>query len=211
MRKILALGCIAAMMMALLTGCGATTDTTITKTSQEVKKTSVRKDENDNTKVLVVYYSATGSTKKAAQAIADASGGDLFELVPTEPYTDADLNWRDDGSRVCRENEDVSLRDVELTYNSLEDFDSYDTIFIGYPIWWGIAAWPVNSFVQLNDFTGKTVIPFCTSASSGMGDSGNLLQEQAGSGNWQEGKRFSSATATEDIESWVKELGISQS
>lgn len=82
----------------------------------------------------------------------------------------------DDGRRVCRENEDVSLRDVELTYNSLEDFDSYDTIFIGYPIWWGIAAWPVNSFVQLNDFTGK---------------------------------RFSSAAATEDIESWVKELGIS--
>lgn len=211
MRKLFALGFVTAIMMALLTGCGATTDTTITKTSQEVKKTSVRKDENDNTKVLVVYYSATGSTKKAAQTIADASGGDLFELVPTEPYTDADLNWRDDDSRVCRENEDVSLRDVELTYNSLEDFDSYDTIFIGYPIWWGIAAWPVNSFVQLNDFTGKTVIPFCTSASSGMGDSGNLLQEQAGSGNWQEGKRFSSAAAAEDIESWVKDLGISQS
>lgn len=80
----------------------------------------------------------------------------------------------------------------------------------GYPIWWGIAAWPVNGFVQLNDFKGKTVIPYCTSTSSGIGDSGKLLEKQAGSGDWQDGKRFSSGASKEEVTSWVKELGLSR-
>ena len=125
--------------------------------------------------VLVVYYSATGNTEAVAGYIAEATGGDLFELEPAEPYTDADLNWTDENSRVSREYADESLRDVELTATEVENWDSYDTVFLGYPIWWGIAAWPVDGFVEPNDFTGKTVIPFCTSASSGLGDSGTLL------------------------------------
>lgn len=131
-------------------------------------------------KTLVVYYSGSGNTARVAKDIAEAAGADLFEIVPTEIYTDDDLNWTVDNSRVNREHEDESLRDVPLTTTEVPDWDSYDTVFIGYPIWWGIAAWPVNGFVKANDFTGKTVIPFATSASSGMGQSGSLLEEMAG-------------------------------
>ena len=102
--------------------------------------------------VLVVYYSASGNTETAANYIAQAAGGDIFEITPTEPYTSDDLNWTDDNSRVSREHEDESLRDVELTTTEVENWDSYDTVFIGYPIWWGIAAWPVDGFVEANDF-----------------------------------------------------------
>ena len=139
---------------------------------------------------LVVYYSASGTTEGAAETIAEASNADLFEIVPTEPYTSADLDWTDSSSRVTREHEDESLRTVPLTTTTVANWDSYDTVFIGYPIWWGIAAWPVDGFVKANDFTGKTVIPFCTSSSSGIGQSGELLAELAGTGSWQEGRRF---------------------
>ena len=159
--------------------------------------------------VLVVYYSASGNTETAANYIAQATGGDIFEITPAEPYTSDDLNWTDDNSRVSREHEDESLRDVELTTTEVENWDSYDTVFIGYPIWWGIAAWPVDGFVEANDFTGKTVIPFCTSSSSGLGESGELLAEQAGTGDWQEGQRFRSSASQEDVNEWVDSLGLS--
>ena len=95
----------------------------------------------------------------------------------------------------------------EITVN-LDSIENYDHIFIGYPIWWGIAAWPVDSFVENNDFTGKTVIPFCTSASSGIGDSGQLLEEMAGTGDWQEGERFRSGADEADVQEWVNGLGL---
>ena len=158
--------------------------------------------------VLVVYYSASGNTEAVANYIAEAAGGDLFEITPAEPYTDEDLNWTDENSRVTREHEDESLRDVALTTTEVENWDSYDTVFIGYPIWWGIAAWPVDGFVEANDFTGKTVIPFCTSSSSGLGESGSRLADLAGAGDWQEGQRFRSSAAQSDIEAWIRELGL---
>ena len=163
----------------------------------------------ENGGVLVVYYSATGNTEAVAGYIAEATGGDLFELEPAEPYTDADLNWTDENSRVTLEHEDESLRDVELVADTVDNWDSYDTVFIGYPIWWGIAAWPVDTFVEANDFTGKTVIPFCTSSSSGLGQSGELLAEMAGTGDWQEGQRFRSSASQEDVTEWVDSLGLS--
>lgn len=159
-------------------------------------------------KTLVVYYSASGNTERVAKDIAEAAGADLFEIVPTEPYTDDDLDWTDDNSRVTREHEDESLRDVPLTTTEVPDWDSYDTVFIGYPIWWGIAAWPVDTFVKNNDFTGKTVIPFATSSSYGMGQSGSLLADMAGTGEWQEGQRFSSGVSSDDVQSWVNGLGL---
>ena len=158
--------------------------------------------------VLVVYYSATGNTENVANIIAETTGGDLFELEPVEPYTDEDLNYSDENSRVSREHEDESLRDVELASTTVDNWDSYDTVFIGYPIWWGIAAWPVDSFVENNDFTGKTVIPFATSASSGLGESGQLLAEMAGTGDWQEGMRFRSGADEADVQEWVSGLGL---
>ena len=159
--------------------------------------------------VLVVYYSASGNTETAANYIAQATGGDIFEITPAEPYTSDDLNWTDENSRVSREHEDESVRDVELTTTEVENWDSYDTVFIGYPIWWGIAAWPVDGFVEANDFSGKTVIPFCTSSSSGLGQSGELLAQLAGTGDWQEGQRFRSSASQEDVNEWVDSLGLS--
>lgn len=132
----------------------------------------------------------------------------LFELVPVEPYSDEDLDWTTDGSRVNKEHDDEGLRDIELVETTVPDWDSYDTVFIGYPIWWGIAAWPVDGFIEANDFTGKTVIPFCTSASSGLGESGELLAEAAGTGNWLEGQRFSSRPSEEEVRAWVDGLGL---
>ena len=158
---------------------------------------------------LVVYFSATGNTEEAAGYIAGLTGGDLFELEPVEPYTSEDLNYSDDNSRVSLEYADESLREVELADDTVENWDSYDTVFIGYPIWWGIAAWPVDGFVEANDLTGKTVIPFCTSASSGLGQSGELLAEMAGTGDWLEGQRFSSRVSEADVEEWLSTLDLS--
>lgn len=157
-------------------------------------------------KTLVVYYSATGNTENVANYIATATDGDLFELEPAEPYSDADLNWTDDNSRVVREHDNPDERDIALVKSTVENWDEYDTIFIGYPIWWGIAAWPVNGFIEANDFTGKTVIPFCTSSSSGLGESGELLAEMAGTGDWQEGQRFRSGVSESDVTAWVESL-----
>ncbi len=165
-------------------------------------------DTGSGSSVLVVYYSATGNTEQVAQYIANATGGDLFELEPVDPYTSDDLNWTDDNSRVSQEHADESLRDVELVADTVDNWDQYDTVFIGYPIWWGIAAWPVDGFVEANDFSGKAVIPFCTSSSSGLGESGQLLADMAGTGDWQEGQRFRSGASQEDVQSWVEGLGL---
>ena len=165
-------------------------------------------DSTSNSKILVVYYSATGSTKAVAETIADTTGADLFEITPVDPYTSDDLNWTNDNSRVSVEHNDESKRDVPLTKTTPDNWADYDTVFIGYPIWWGIAAWPVNNFVEGNDFTGKTVIPFCTSSSSVLGQSGDLLADMAGTGNWQDGERFSSGASSSKVESWVNGLDL---
>ena len=158
---------------------------------------------------LVVYFSATGNTENAARAIAEQLDADLFEITPADPYTSADLNWNDPESRVSVEHaqkEAGTLQPVPLANATPDNWSSYDTVFIGYPIWWFEAAWPVESFVQANDFTGKTVIPFCTSASSGIGNSGKLLAQAAGTGTWLDGQRFSSGVSESDIRSWLAAL-----
>lgn len=160
-------------------------------------------------KTLVVYYSATGNTESVAGYIAAATDADIFVLEPVEPYSSDDLNWRDDNSRVAYEYNNPEARNVELVSVKADDWESYDTVFIGYPIWWGIAAWPVDGFIAANDFTGKTVIPFCTSASSNLGKSGELLAEAAGTGNWLEGERFASSASEETVREWVESLNLS--
>lgn len=163
---------------------------------------------SEDGKTLVVVYSASGNTKAIADYIVSATGADLFEITPTEPYTSDDLNWTNPDSRVSREHDDESLRDVELTTTTVDNWEEYDTVFIGYPIWWGIAAWPTNSFVKANDFSGKTVIPFCTSSTSGLGSSGTLLAEEAGTGNWLEGQRFQSRADESTVKEWIDSLGL---
>ena len=162
----------------------------------------------EESNVLVAYFSATGNTERVANAIAEATGGDLFEITPAAPYTDDDLNWTDENSRVVQEYENPEERDVELTAYTPDNWADYDVVYIGYPIWWGIAAWPVDGFVEANDFTGKTVVPFCTSSSSGLGESGQLLADLAGTGTWLEGQRFRSSASQEDVNAWVESLGL---
>lgn len=228
MKKILTLF-LAGLLTLSLAACGNTAESSENQSSQSQTEsaeestapessetTSTTDDTSDaseapsaegtESNVLVVYYSATGNTEEAAGYIANLTGGTLFELEPADPYTDEDLNYSDDNSRVSQEYADESLRDVELASDTVENWDSYDTVFIGYPIWWGIAAWPVDGFVEANDFTGKTVIPFCTSASSSLGESGELLAELAGTGDWQEGMRFRSSVSEEDVQTWLTEL-----
>ena len=164
--------------------------------------------ENVNGKTLVVYYSASGNTAEVAEYIANETGGDLFEIKPVNVYSNEDLDWTNPESRVCFEYENPESRDIELVSTDVADWDSYNTIFIGYPIWWGIAAWPVDNFVKSNDFSDKTVIPFCTSASSGLGESGKLLAEMSGTGNWQDGERFRSGASEDDVKNWVSSLNL---
>ena len=162
----------------------------------------------EGSRVLVAYFSATGNTERVAGHIAEATGGDLFELIPSDPYTDEDLNWTDENSRVVYEYENPDARDTELTSYTPDNWADYDVVFIGYPIWWYDAAWPVEGFVEGNDFTDKTVIPFCTSSSSGLGKSGARLAELAGTGTWLEGQRFRSSASQEDVAAWVDSLNL---
>lgn len=185
----------------------------VAEPNNENNNTLVAEENNgENTettgKTLVVYFSAQGHTEEVAHKIAENLGGDTFEIVPKEEYTSGDLDWTDNNSRVTKEYEDESLRNTELVSTTVDNWEEYDTVIIGYPIWWGIAAWPVDTFVKANDFNGKTVIPFCTSASSGLGQSGELLAEEANGGNWQEGQRFRSNPSDSDIKSWTDSLEI---
>ena len=225
MKKLTAL-LLSVVLVLSLAACGSAnkpaSSTTQPETSAPTEQPATEPSESSSTtpeesepgtqpetgKTLVVYYSASGNTERVARDIAEAAGADLFEIVPTEVYTSDDLDWTNSDSRVSREHDDESLRDVPLTTTEVADWDSYDTVFIGYPIWWGIAAWPVDTFVKNNDFTGKTVIPFATSSSSGMGQSGSLLADMAGTGEWQEGQRFSSGVSSDDVQSWVNGLGL---
>ncbi len=186
----------------------------ISETSQSENENSTSEQtaadnttQNSDKKTLVVYFSATGNTREIAEYIASATGGDLFEIIPEKIYSSEDLDWTNNNSRVSYEHDNPTERNVVLKTPNAENFDTYDTVFIGYPIWWGIAAWPVDSFIKANDFTGKTVIPFCTSASSGIGESDTLLREAAGTGMWLDGVRFSSGTSDSELLQWLTELG----
>lgn len=211
MKKLTAL-LLSVVLILSLAACGSANKPASSTTQPESSSTAPAESEPETQpetgKTLVVYYSASGNTERVAKDIAEAAGADLFEIVPTEVYTSDDLDWTNPDSRVSREHDDESLRDVPLTTTEVPDWDSYDTVFIGYPIWWGIAAWPVDTFVKNNDFTGKTVIPFATSSSSGMGQSGSLLADMAGTGEWQEGQRFSSGVSSDEVQSWVNGLGL---
>ena len=182
--------------------------------SQSNNNTEVNENTtNDNTntsiegsKILVVYYSAQNHTERVAKEVAKNLNADIYEIVPKDIYTEDDLDWTNNKSRVTKEHDDESLRNIELVSTKVDNWDSYDTVLIGYPIWWGIAAWPTNTFVEANDFTGKTVIPFCTSSSSGLGESGQILSKLAGTGDWKDGQRFSSSVSESEIKTWTDSL-----
>ncbi len=158
--------------------------------------------------ILVAYFSATGNTERVARYISEATGGDLYQLLPEEPYSRDDLNYRDEDSRVSREHRNPSEANEELSNAEVPNMDGYSVVFIGYPIWWGEAAWPVHDFIRSNSFEGKRVIPFATSASSGFGRSGEILCEMADGGEWDEGIRFRSRVQERDVAQWVESLDL---
>ena len=206
MRKAIAAGAVVAMVMTAVCGSPVQNVWAAADTKTELKEES--STELNDSGILIAYYSATGNTRSVAEMIAKETGGELLELQPVEEYTETDLDYNDDNSRVCKEHADESLQDIKLKEDSVENWEDIQTVYIGYPIWWGSAAWPVNEFVKNNDFTGKTVIPFCTSASSGIGDSGKLLEEMAETGDWLDGERFSSNVSEDAVKTWLDSLEL---
>ena len=204
MKKGLALLLVAVLALAL-TACGNGKEETAPTNAPSSAATADTEKTAANGKTLVVYYSATGSTEAVAKTVAETLSADLFEIVPEQPYTADDLNWNDSDSRVSVEHDDETKRKVSLQKSTPDNWEQYTTVYVGYPMWWGIAAWPVDGFVEANDFSGKTVIPFCTSASSGLGSSAERLRAAAGGGSWQEGKRFSSGVKAETVAVWARE------
>ena len=156
--------------------------------------------------ILIIYFSATGTTKAVAENLQAALNADLYEIVPEQPYTDADLNWHDSSSRTTYEQDDKTVRPVIA--GELPDLTAWDTVFIGYPIWWGEEPRIMDTLVESLDLTDKNLAVFFTSGGSGLGNSMRNLEKNAGAGNWLEGKRFSSGTSVQELTDWAKSLGI---
>ena len=205
-KKAIALSC-AFLAAGGLTGCGGTTGVPHREDKAAGASSETHMVKKD-AKAIVVYFSATGNTKRAAEIIAKTKGADLWEIKAKEPYSEADLDYRSDTSRVSREHKDRSI--LPEIDGDVPSWDSYQTVFLGYPIWWGIAAWPVDAFVKANDFSGKTVVTFATAASSPLGNSGKLLAEMAGGkGSWQDGTCFTGSLSDAKVTDWLKSLKLS--
>lgn len=204
LKKILALSC-ALLMAVTITACGTSESENNIESKQttEAEKTTQSADTN----VLVAYFSATGNTKTVAEQIADVTGGELYEIEPAEPYTSEDLDYNNDDCRANLEMNDDTAR-PEIA-GAIENIEQYDTIYLGYPIWWGNAPRIMNTFVETYDLRGKTVVPFCTSGGSGISTSVDTLQKLAGDGiTWMEGQRFDRDVSADEISQWIDEMGL---
>jgi flavodoxin len=177
-----------------------------TETQQSEPSTDPDSTTNTNTKVLVAYFSATNNTRPLAEYVADAAGADLYEITPAVPYTSADLNYNDSSTRATVEQNDASARPA--ISGSVENMADYDVVFIGYPIWWGQAPRIISTFLESYDLSGKTIIPFCTSGSSGIGSSATNLHSLAPNANWLAGQRFSSGTSRDTMVNWVNSMEL---
>lgn len=161
-------------------------------------------DASSNKDTIVIYFSATGTTKGVAQRIADAANADTYEIIPQKKYTDADLDWNDKNSRTTIEMNDPDAR--PKIAGDLPDLSAYKCVFIGYPIWWGDAPRIMSTFVESVKLDGKTVIPFCTSGGSPIGRSGENLKKLSGSGEWLAGEKLSSGISEDEVKSWIDSL-----
>ena len=162
--------------------------------------------EAQGSKVLVAYFSATGTTKGVAEHIANGLHADIYEIIPEESYTDADLDYSDNNSRSTIEMNDVSSRPA--ISGSVENMEQYDVVFIGFPIWWGEAPRIVSTFVESYDFAGKTIVPFCTSGGSGVGSSATNLEALTGGATWMEGRRLGGSDSQDTVMEWVNGLDL---
>ena len=182
----------------------AVNEETVEETAEEAAEPASETPSAAHSDVLVAYFSATGTTKGVAERIASVTGGDLYEILAAEPYTEADLNYNDDSSRSTTEQNDKSVR-PEIGSEDIS-LEGYTTVYLGFPIWWGEEPRILDTFVEKYNFDGITVIPFCTSGGSGIGRSGPNMEELAGSGNWLDGERFSGSVSEEELKSWIEGL-----
>ena len=196
-----------------LTACGSKTPDvgtdnivqTVEKAEENSESPAAEQEQTGSGKdTLVVFFSATGTTKGVAEKIAEITDADIYEIVPEEDYTSDDLNYNNSDSRASREQNDLSAR-PEISSRTI-DLSGYERIYVGYPIWFGQEPRIMDTFVEAYDFGNITMIPFCTSGSSGIGQSGKHLEENAGSGNWLEGQRFSGNVSEDDLHSWIDRL-----
>lgn len=162
-------------------------------------------DSQEEKNILVAYFSVTNNTKAVAEKLADGLGADIYEITPEEPYTDADIDYSDDNSRTTIEMNDPDARPAIA--GSVENMDQYQVLFIGYPIWWGDAPRIISTFMESYDFSGKTIIPFCTSGGSGISSSAENLEKLTGGANWLEGKRLNGSDSQDTIMEWAESLG----
>ncbi len=206
---------LAFVMVFALAACTAGTESTEkdgnTGSSQNTEDQSATSskagNESDKSgKILVAYFSATGNTEGVAQKLANGLGADLYEITPSEPYTDEDLDYNNSKSRSSVEMNDPSARPA--ISGTVANMEQYDVVFIGYPIWWGESPRIMSTFVESYDFSGKTLVAFCTSASSGFGNSDSALRSAAKGAKWLEGRRFSAGASADDVLAWANGLGI---
>lgn len=193
---------LALVLMLILSACGA--DTASTAPEGDAESADTAAVQTAEGKSLVVYFSATGTTKGVAEKIAAITGGDLYEIEAAQPYTEEDRNWHDDNSRTTHDQNDPSFR-PEIG-SELPSLEGYDTVYLGFPIWWGQEPRILDTFVESCDFDGITVIPFCTSGSSGIGSSGKNLEANAGSGTWLSGERFGGGVSEDELRAWIGSL-----
>ena len=208
-------------MILGLTACGnsasktkqpSTEDTFVeSKADTESAETSTNMENTDNQdaqehKILVAYFSATGTTKGVAEHIANGLNADIYEIVPEEAYTDADLNYNDNNSRTTIEMNDPDARPA--ISGSVENMEQYDIIFVGYPIWWGEAPRIVSTFMESYDFSGKTIVPFCTSGGSGIGSSASNLERLTSGATWLDGRRLNGSDSQDTVMEWVNSLDL---
>lgn len=200
-------------MLAALTACGSSSapeTTTALPTAEPTFTVEAAEGPAEASvpaqpsETLVVYFSATGTTKSVAERLASVTGGDLYEIQAAQPYTEADLNYSANSSRATKEQNDPGIR-PEIGSEAIA-LKGYTTLFLGFPIWWGQEPRILDTFVETHSFDGITVIPFCTSGSSGIGRSGTNMEALAGSGIWLEGKRFSGNVSEAELQSWVAGL-----
>lgn len=198
----------------LLTACGvdsgtnSNTEPSATQSQAETPSSELAPEPTEEAaKTLVVYFSATGSTKAVAEEIARLTGADLYEIAPAVPYTDEDLNYNNDDCRANQEMNDASARPA--IGSEAIDVSSYDTVFIGYPIWWGTMPRIINTFLDTYDFSGKTALPFCTSGSSGITQSVSDIRAAETDADVRDGLRASGANDS-SIENWIADNGISE-
>ena len=178
----------------------ATNDTATETPADEPEEESTEPAEG----TLVVYFSMTGTTRGVAEKIAAITGADIYEIKAAQEYTSDDLNYNDSETRATVEQKDPTVR-PEIGSDPVS-LDGYTTVYIGYPIWWGEEPRIMDTFVESCNFDGKTVIPFCTSGSSSIGNSGKNLAANAGSGNWLDGQRFSGSTTEDELRAWIEGL-----